>query len=262
MLGGDWVASGVVWLDWDDVDDATGYEAMFRSADGWVLLSEDGPVGAVVTSLDGSSARVAGLPVGASEYWFAVRARNVRGVSGWSDSIGVAVPAYAQADPAGAALFDPFTAPTLSGIDLERLRGAVATITPGETDCSSVPALDVAGITVLDPPANLDDPGAELTVAEVARVAGGCLVVEYVALAGRSIAQVRELLAADDTVHAVGEPIRDLRAEHEDTPGYAHPNNTDDSGHHDDGGGPLWHITPDVVALWAGWDPDVAVTGS
>ncbi len=82
MLGGDWVASGVVWLDWDDVDDATGYEAMFRSADGWVLLSEDGPVGAVVTSLDGSSARVAGLPVGASEYWFAVRARNVRGVSG------------------------------------------------------------------------------------------------------------------------------------------------------------------------------------
>ena len=39
------------------------------------------------------------------------------------------VPAYAQAGEADAALFDPFTAPTLSGIDLEHLSEAAATVT-------------------------------------------------------------------------------------------------------------------------------------
>ena len=39
-------------------------------------------------------------------------------------------------------------------------------------------------------------------------IAGGCLLVEYVALAGRTVAQVREMLAADPSVHAVGEPVR------------------------------------------------------
>ena len=254
LLEGQWVASGVVWLDWDDVDAASGFELMLRSADGWVLLSDGEPVGGVAAAFDGSSARVVGLPEGTAEYWFAVRARSVGGVSAWSHSTGVAVPEYAQAGPPGEVLFDPFTAPTRSGIDLERLREAVATITPGQADCSTVPALDVAGIAVVDPPAGLNDPDAELTVAEVARVAGGCLVVEHVALAGRTVAQVRGLLAGDDTVLAVGEPIRGLRPEHDGM------GSDDDSAHYDDGGAPQWHLTPDVTALWAGWDSEVPVT--
>ena len=99
LLEGQWVASGVVWLDWDDVDAASGFELMLRSADGWVLLSGREPVGGVAAAFDGSSARVVGLPEGTAEYWFAVRARNVGGVSAWSHSTGVAVPEYAQAGP-------------------------------------------------------------------------------------------------------------------------------------------------------------------
>ena len=131
VLEGAWVASGVVWLDWGDVDDADGYELMYRSAHGWLLLSQDEPAGGVVVAFEGSGSRVVGLPADVSEHWFAVRARSVWGVSAWSDSVGVGVPAYAQAGGAGAVLFDPFTAPTRSGIDLERLREAVATVTPG-----------------------------------------------------------------------------------------------------------------------------------
>ncbi len=97
VLEGEWVASGVVWLDWDDVEDAADYELMYRSTDGWVLLADDEASGGVLAAFDGSGSRIAGLPAGVSEHWFAVRARNVQGVSGWSDSVGVAVPAYAQA---------------------------------------------------------------------------------------------------------------------------------------------------------------------
>jgi Leucine-rich repeat (LRR) protein/subtilisin family serine protease len=254
VLAGERVASGVVWLDWGDVEDAAGYELMFRGTDGWGLLSQDEPAGGAAAVLEGSSARVAGLPVDVGEYWFAVRARNAFGVSLWSDSAEVAVPEYALEAPRAEPLFDPFTAPTLSGIDLERLREAVADIAPGEADCSAVPALSVDGITVVDAPAGLDDPDAPLTVTEVARVAGGCLLVEYVALEGRSVAQVRALLAGDDGVHAVGEPIRGLRAEHDSA------GNDDDSAHHDDGAGAQWHLTAGVTGLWAGWQPDSPVT--
>ena len=144
VLGGQWLAAGVVSLDWGDVESASGYELMFRSADGWVLLSEDGPSGGVFAALEGSSAVVAGLPEDTAKWWFAVRARNAFGVSSWSQSAAVAAPESGERVP----LFDPFSAPTRSGIDLERLREAVATVTPGEADCDSVPALDVAGATV------------------------------------------------------------------------------------------------------------------
>ncbi|MCY4423673.1 MAG: transposase [Acidimicrobiaceae bacterium] len=49
-----------------------------------------------------------------------------------------AVTVRADAEPA----FDPFTAPTRSGIDLERLREAAATVTPGDADCAAVPAFE------------------------------------------------------------------------------------------------------------------------
>ena len=79
VLEGEWVASGVVWLDWDDVEGAAGYEVMYRSADGWVLLSGGEAVGGVAVAFGGSGARVVGLPVDVSEYWFAVRARSAWG---------------------------------------------------------------------------------------------------------------------------------------------------------------------------------------
>ena len=250
VLEGAWVASGVVWLDWGDVGDAAGYELMYRSADGWLLLSQDEPAGGVVVAFEGSGARVVGLPVDVSEHWFAVRARSVWGVSAWSDSVGVGVPAYAQADSAVAVLFDPFTAPTRSGIDLERLREAVATVTPGRADCSSVPALSVAGIAVVDPPATLGEPDVELAVAEVVRIAGGCLTVDYVALAGRTVNEVRELLAAEPSVHAVGAPVRGLSLE------------SHGGGHVDDGGGEQWHLAEDVFKddLWRKWETASPVT--
>ena len=245
VLEGVWLAPGVASLGWDDVEAAAGYELMYRSPNGWMLLSGREPSGGVSVAFEDSSATVGGLPAGETEWWFAVRARNVFGVSEWSQSAAVRSPEEAEAEP----LFDPFTAPTRSGIDLERLREAVATVTPGEADCSAMPALDVEGVAVVDPPADLDDPDAELTVAEVARVAGGCLIVEYVALAGRTVAQIRDLLAADTSVHAVGEPTRGIALD--DNTG-AHTHTGD---HHDDGGGAQWHLPqPTMTALWNGWN--------
>ena len=72
------------------------------------------------------------------------------------------------------------------------------------------------GITVVDPPSDLEDPNAELAVAEVVRIAGGCLLVEYVDLDGRTIDQVRDLLAQDPTVQAVSEPTRGFSPDVED----------------------------------------------
>ena len=203
-LEGQWLIPGAASLNWNDVAAASGYELMYRGAGGWVLLSEHESRGGVVVAFDGSSARVGGLPEDADQWWFALRARNALGVSRWSQSAAVRAPERIEQTP----LFDPFTAPTRSGIDLERLREAVAAVTPGDADCAAAPPLNVAEVTVVDPPASLDDPDAELTVAEVTRIAGGCLMVEYVALAGRTVAQVRDLLATDPSVHAVGEPVR------------------------------------------------------
>ena len=90
------------------------------------------------------------------------------------------------------AVFDPFTTPTLSDLDLDRLAVAVATL--DETvDCPPTVAPD-----------SLDD------VAEVVRIAGGCMIVEYEPLRGRTVEEVREALSADLSVHAVGVPPRDI----------------------------------------------------
>ena len=214
-LRGQRVAPGVVSLDWDDVDDATGYELMARSADEWVLLGGDDSEGELVAVFEGSSARVGGLPVDADGYWFAVRARGTAGVSRWSSSLVVEAAAGVERLPP---LFDPFTAPTLSDIDLERLGAAAATVTPGQADCSAVPALDVPGISVVDAPSDLSDSDAASAVAEIVRIAGGCVVVEYVALEGRTVAQIRSLLADEASVHAVSEPMLDFSVDHEYPP--------------------------------------------
>ena len=90
------------------------------------------------------------------------------------------------------AVFDPLTTPTLSDLDLDRLAVAVATLDE----------------TVVCPPTvapdSLDD------VAEVVRIADGCMIVEYEPLRGRTVEEVREALSADLSVHAVGVPPRDI----------------------------------------------------
>ena len=97
------------------------------------------------------------------------------------------------------AVFDPFTTPTLSDLDLDRLAVAVTTL-----DETVVCPPTVA-------PESLDD------VAEVVRIADGCMVVEYEPLRGRTVAQVREALSVDPTVHAVGVPPRDIHPDQAST---------------------------------------------
>ena len=79
-----------------------------------------------------------------------------------------------------------------SGLDLERLALAVATLDPGAV-CPELVA-----------PASFDD------VVEVGRIDGGCAIIEYVELGGRSVSEVRDELASDPTVFAVGPPAVDL----------------------------------------------------
>ncbi len=89
-------------------------------------------------------------------------------------------------------VFDPFATPPVSDLDLDRL--AVAVDTLDETvDCPPVAA-----------PESLDD------VAEVVRIADGCMVVEYEPLRGRTVGEVRDALSADLSVHAVGLPPRGI----------------------------------------------------
>ena len=140
----------------------------------------------------------------------------------------VELPAPVGAQPGQTPAFDPFTTPTVSDIDLERLADAVETLDP-DADCAPT-----------DPPASLDD------VAEVVRITGGCLNVEYVALDGRSIEQVREDLASDPEVHAVDLPVTDI-----------HPLDF----HDQEGGIAQWHleaIEADRLLHWR-WDADVVV---
>ncbi len=256
---GRWLVPGTVSLDWDDVSGASGFELMWRSPEGWALLSGRGDTSGVAVEFDGSSALVGGLPEHLERFWFAVRARNAFGISQWSPSFQITVPPTAviplDADP----VFDPFTAPTRSAIDLERLGEAAATITPGRAACVTAPALDVAGISMVDAPAGLGDPDAPLTVAEVVRIAGGCLLVEYADLAGRTVNEVRALLAAEASVHSVGAPARGLSIEHDSAAHGAASAHT--GAHHDDGGGKQWHLPqPTMRGLWDAWEPANPVT--
>ena len=155
-LAGTLLTVGLVGLDWDDVAGASGYELLF-SRRRWLAVA----VGESISGQccrgvrEGPRPRVGGLSQNAVEYWFAVRARSADGVSRWSSSISVA----AGDSPEAEVPFDPFTEPTMSGIDLERLGEATATVAAGEADCSAVPALSVAAVSMVDAPADLNDPG-------------------------------------------------------------------------------------------------------
>ena len=104
----------------------------------------------------------------------------------------VDLPAPVGTQPEQPPPFDPFSTPTVSDIDLERLADAVETLDE-EAVC---------------PPTRVR--GSLADVAEVVRISGGCLYVEYVPLGGRTVDQVREELASDPEVHAVDLPVIDV----------------------------------------------------
>ncbi|WP_419846859.1 S8 family serine peptidase [Candidatus Poriferisocius sp.] len=79
-------------------------------------------------------------------------------------------------------------------------------------------------------------------VAEVGRIQDGCVVLEYVALAGRTMADLRAELASDPTVFAVGFPVIDVV-----------PLQTP-SGLYDDPSLPQWHL--ETMGADKLWDPD------
>ncbi len=165
-------------------------------------------------------------------------------------------------------LFDPFTSPTRSGIDLERLRQSVETIKPGRANCDAAPALMIPGISVVQAPANLNDPEATLTVVEVVRIAGGCLIVDYVELDGRTLDDIRELLTDEPSVHAVGQPPRDVRTPQTvSSEPFWGPVFWDDG--RDGMNTKQWHLTADITVgdphvggdgLWEGWNGANPVT--
>ena len=86
---------------------------------------------------------------------------------------------------------------------------------------------------------------------EVLRIEGGCAIVDYVALGGRRVSEVRaEILASDPAAHAVGLPPRDLQPDVWQTP----PSPYDGDGY---GAGDWWHLDRlGALVLWdpAGWE--------
>ena len=263
--------------------DASAAAALAAAVDGSVLLVRFGDLGAaaaVLQRLQPSEVFMVGGPAAISEA-VAKEVRRLRGGAGvvrifgadrvetasevakythgrsrdGSGAEGPALPVYDEP------LFDPFTEPTLSGIDLGRLGSAVGTVTAGQVDCGSVPPLDVAGVRVVPAPGDINDPGADLSVAEVARIAGGCLLVEYVALGDLTVSDVRDLLADEPSVHAVGEPPRGVR------PALAQAGSSGWDENKGDSVAAQWHLTPDItgadgnlLALWSRWDTANPVT--
>ena len=90
--------------------------------------------------------------------------------------------------------FDPSTTPPLGDFDVERLAAAAKTL-DSEAACPPMAA-----------PESLE------SVAEVLRIEGGCDIITYVPLEGRTLDELRaELFASDPAVHAVGLPPTGLQ---------------------------------------------------
>ena len=126
--------------------------------------------------------------------------------------------AAAETEPEGAA--GPGDAEEQSVLAVVPEAAAGLTAALGTVDPSVPPLGDydrakvVAAAQTLDPDAVCPPvvaPESLEGVVEVLRIEGGCALVEYVALEGRSVVEVREeILESDPAALAVGEPPRDL----------------------------------------------------
>ena len=85
--------------------------------------------------------------------------------------------------------FDPWTSPTVSGIDLDRLRHAAVNL-DRDKSCPQEPQSDRSH-----------------DVVEILRFADGCLLLEYENLRDRSVDEVRQALYLDPSVLAVDRPV-------------------------------------------------------
>ena len=73
-------------------------------------------------------------------------------------------------------------------------------------NCEQVGRLQVEGVRTLETNPDFSSDEARTSVAEVLRTVDGCLVVDYVALDGRSIGEVRTLIEQVTAVDAIGYP--------------------------------------------------------
>ena len=123
--------------------------------------------------------------------------------------------------------FDPLVTPSVSGVDLGRLREVVELLG------------DPAGCPPVVAVPSWDD------VVEVLRLVDGCLVLEYESLGGRSVRDVAEGFGPDSGVLAVGRPLRVA---------------IDSSHWGDPEVGSQWHLEKlGAEELWAGWPQDADV---
>ena len=130
-------------------------------------------------------------------------------------------------DPSQSTDFDPWTAPTQSGIDLDRLRHAAEN-------------LDTDQLCPRSPP-----PATEHDVVEILQFLDGCLLIDHEALAGRSIQQVRDEYSDDISVLAVDRPSAAIPLQSSVDPQSSNQ----------------WHLAAvDAAALQAGWPLGATVT--
>ena len=141
-------------------------------------------------------------------------------------------------DPSTLATGSEALALPLGDYDRERLLTAAETLDV-DAEC---PAVVV--------PASLED------VVEVLRIDGGCVIVEYHALNGRSVKQARsEILRSDPTAHAVGVAPTNLEISLQTPSGNALPSDPFDQDQY--GAGEWWHLDRlDAAELWSedGWE--------
>ncbi len=85
---------------------------------------------------------------------------------------------------------------------------------------------------------------------EIIRIEGGCVLIEYEQLDGRTLAQARRDLAEDPTVIAADLPVAELGLRQD----YDYANGDPDAGRQ-------WHLPQlDAKALWDGWPAGARVT--
>ena len=123
--------------------------------------------------------------------------------------------------------FDPWSTPTVSGIDLDRLINAAENLDL-ERSCPLAEPLAT---------------GSDLV--EILRFVDGCLLIAYEALDGRSVAELREQYGSDTSVLAIDRPALAFPLQSQQDPDASNQ----------------WHLdTVDAATLQAGWPEGAEVT--
>ena len=123
--------------------------------------------------------------------------------------------------------FDPWTTPTVSGVDLDRLVHAAENLDPDRSCPQSEPSAT----------------GNDLV--EILRFADGCLLIGYEELDGRSVEEVREQYEADTSILAIDRPALAFPLQSQGDPRASEQ----------------WHLEAvDAATLQSGWPDGAEVT--